>query len=420
MALENVTHAQHGCRPFPPIGHIRMTTQVPRRVAIIHDWLVTYAGAERVLEQMLLCYPEADLFSLVDFLLPDRRDFIGNRPVTTSFIQRLPRAQKKYRSYLPLMPLAIEQFDLSAYDLVLSSSHAVAKGVLTGPDQLHLSYVHSPIRYAWDLQHQYLWEAGLVRGPKSWVARIILHYVRLWDSRTPNGVNTFIANSRFVARRIHKAYRREATLIAPPVDVSHFALRSAKEDFYVTASRMVPYKKMDLIVSAFTAMPDKRLVVIGDGPDFEKVRSKAGPNVTLLGFTGTEILRDHLQRGRAFVFAAEEDFGIAPLEAQACGTPVIAYGKGGVRETIVPLAETEDTAPSPAPTGIFFNEQSEAAIIAAVERFEREGTIITPNACRENALRFTPERFRSEFTDLVEREWRIFQEKSRHRDAQHI
>ena len=373
------------------------------RIAIVHDWLVVYAGAERVLEQMLACYPDADLFSLVDFLPAGQRVFIRNKPVITSFIQRLPRARKKYRGYLPLMPLAVEQFDLSAYDLVISSSHAVAKGVLTGPDQLHLCMCYSPIRYAWDLQHQYLREAGLERGIKGWVAKAILHYIRLWDTRTGNGVDAFIAISRHIARRIRKVYGRDSTVIYPPVDVAGFPLRADKEDFYVTASRMVPYKKVDLIVEAFSAMPDKRLVVIGDGPDFAKVQAKAGPNVQLLGFAGAEVLRDHLQRARAFVFAAEEDFGIAPLEAQACGTPVIAFGKGGALETIIPLPELECAASSPAPTGVFFYEQSVTAIIAAVERFEGAGAAITPQACRENALRFAPGRFRAEFTAFVER-----------------
>ena len=379
------------------------------RIAIVHDWLVVYAGAERVLEQMLACYPDADLFSLVDFLPLGQRDFIYNKPVTTSFIQRLPRARKKYRGYLPLMPLAIEQLDLSDYDLVLSSSHAVAKGVLTGPDQLHLCMCYSPIRYAWDLQHQYLREAGLERGVKGWVAKLILHYVRLWDVRTANGVDSFIAISHYIARRIRKVYRRESSVIYPPVDVADFPLCRDKEDFYVTASRMVPYKMVDLIVEAFSAMPDKRLVVIGDGPDFAKVRAKAGPNVQLLGFAGAEVLRDHLQRARAFVFAAEEDFGIAPLEAQACGTPVIAFGKGGALETIVPLPEAERAGSSTVPTGVFFYEQSVAAIIAAVERFEAAGAAITPEACRENALRFAPERFRAEFTAFVEQQWANFQ-----------
>lgn len=368
------------------------------RIAIVHDWLVVYAGAERVVEQMLACFPEADIFSLIDFVPDERRGFLGGRKVTTSFLQKLPFARTRYRSYLPLMPLAIEQFDLSAYDIVISSAHAVAKGVLVGPDQLHLSYVYSPMRYAWDLQTQYLTEANLLRGPKSWFARWILHKIRIWDARTAASVDLFATLSHFVARRIQKCYRREARVIYPPVDVEQFAYREQKEDFYVTASRMVPYKKMPLIVEAFAAMPDKRLVVIGEGPEFEKCRAAAGPNVTLLGWQAFDVLKDHLQRARAFIFAAEEDFGIAPLEAQACGTPVIAFGKGGARETI--RGEKGDRR-----TGVFFAEQTSGAISEAVREFELVESTIALADCRENAQRFSAERFREEFAAFVESGW---------------
>lgn len=374
------------------------------KVAFIHDWLVTYAGAERVLEQMLNCYPDADLFSLVDFLPSGSRSFIMDKVVTTSFIQKLPKARKKYRSFLPLMPLAIEQFDLSGYDLVISSSHAVAKGVLVGPDQLHLCMCYSPIRYAWDLQFQYLRESKLEFGLKSWLARWLLHKIRLWDVRTANSVDRFIAISHFIVRRIEKAYRRDATVIYPPVDVSGFTFSPTKENFYLTASRMVPYKKIPMIIEAFSLMPDKRLVIIGEGPEFEKCKAVAGPNITLMGWQSFEVLKDHMQRAKAFIFAAEEDFGITPLEAQACGTPVIAFGKGGVLETIQGLdAES--------PTGVFFNEQIPAAIKSAVELFEIESSRISPADCRKNVLRFSPERFRLEFTKLVNDEWKCFKDK---------
>ncbi|NNV08011.1 glycosyltransferase family 4 protein [Geobacillus sp. C56-T2] len=365
------------------------------KVAIIHDWLVTYAGAEKVLEQLLKIYPDADLFSLVDFIDEGQRGFILNKQVTTSFIQKFPFARKKYRSYLPFMPLAIEQLDVSKYDVVISSSHAVAKGIITGPDQLHISYVHSPIRYAWDLQHQYLREAGLERGIKGWMAKAILHYIRNWDYRTANGVDYFVANSKFIARRIWKVYRREADVIYPPVDVSAFSFHDRKEEFYLTASRMVPYKKIDLIVEAFSQMPDKKLVVIGDGPDFQKVKAKAGPNVELLGYQPFEVLRDYMQRAKAFVFAAEEDFGITPVEAQACGTPVIAYGKGGALETVRGYGQVEK------PTGLFFEEQNVSSLVHSIELFEKISGDIQYQDCRENALRFSPERFRKEFEDYV-------------------
>lgn len=373
------------------------------KVAIVHDWLVTYAGAERVLEQMLACYPQADLFSLVDLMPFEQRAFLGGRKVTTSFIQHLPGARNHYRSYLPLMPLAVEQLDVSGYDLVISSSHAVAKGVLVGPDQLHVCMCYSPIRYAWDMQAQYLKESGLNRGLKAGLARWLLHKIRLWDVRTAHGVDQFIAISHFIARRIEKTYRRESAVIYPPVDVNAFECVSKKDGFYVTASRMVPYKKIPLIVEAFAKMPGKQLVVIGDGPDFEKVRASAGPNVKVLGHQPAAVLKDHLARAKAFLFAAEEDFGIAPLEAQASGTPVIAFGKGGALETIRGLHH-------PQPTGVFFEEQTADALVRAVEQFEQNAERITPQACRDNALRFSQERFRHEFSESVNTRYQTFLE----------
>ncbi|MFW5453794.1 glycosyltransferase family 4 protein [Thioalkalivibrio sulfidiphilus] len=368
-------------------------------LAIIHDWLTTYAGAERVLEQLLGFYPGADLFSVCNFVPEAEQGFLCERQPTTTFIQGLPGARKRYRSYLPLMPLAIEQLDLSAYDVVISSSHAVAKGVLTSPDQLHISYVHSPIRYAWDLQHQYLRETGLDRGLKGWVAKWLLHKMRLWDLRTANGVDHFIANSEFIARRIWKVYRREAEVIYPPVDVSSFTLREDKEDFYLTASRLVPYKRVDIIVEAFSTMPDKRLIVIGDGPDIEKIRVKANANVQLLGYQSFEVLRDYMQSAKAFVFAAEEDFGITPVEAQACGTPVIGYGKGGILETV-----TDGV------TGVLFHEQTVSSLCDAITRFESIGDSLDCHAIRHNSERFSTDRFRKEFTEFVDKSWKEFSE----------
>lgn len=366
------------------------------RVAAMHEWLVNYAGSERVLEQMLNCFPDADLFSVVDFLSDQERTFVRGKRATTTFIQKLPFAKTKYRQYLPLMPLATEQLDVSAYDVVLSSSHAVAKGILTGPDQLHICYVHSPIRYAWDLQHQYLQESGLARGLKSVFARVILHYMRQWDVRTANGVDYFIANSEFIARRIWKVYRREATVIYPPVDVEAFEFSVHKQDYYLAASRLVPYKKMELIVQAFAAMPDKKLVIVGDGPDMAKVKAAATPNVEILGYQSFEKLKALMQGAAAFVFAAEEDFGITPVEAQACGTPVIAFGKGGALETVRNLGD------HPRPTGLFFDDQTTGSIVDAVNRFEANRAAFRPEACRENAMRFSVAEFCRQYTQFVQ------------------
>jgi len=364
------------------------------RVAIVHDWLVAPGGAEKVLEQIIECFPDADLFSLVDFL-EDRRPLHG-KPVTTSFIQRLPFARRRYDSYLPLMPLAVQQFDLADYDLIITSSHTVAKGVLVGPDQMHISYVHSPMRHAWDRQHEYLREAGLTRGPKSWLMRALLHYLRGWDSHSANGVDRLIANSQFVARRMVKTYRRDAAVIPPPVNVDEFELCTHKEEFYLTASRMVPYKRIDLIVETFSATPHRKLIVIGDGPEMAAIRAKAGPNVTILGYQPVGVLKSYLQRARAFVFAAEEDFGIVTLEAQACGTPVIAFGKGGSLETVVPVGDAH-------PTGIYFGSQTVVSMLDAIDRFERQHEQITPAACRANAERFSAAVFRRAFMAEVTR-----------------
>ena len=353
----------------------------------MHEWLTTIAGSERVLEQLCQIYPEAEIFTLVaDPKTLAAHAFLRGRKVHTSFLQSLPGATRFYRSLLPLMPLAIEQFDLSDFDLVVSSSHAVAKGVLTGPNQVHVSYVHSPIRYAWDLQHQYLREAGL-RGLKGGLARILLHYMRLWDVRTASGVDAFVANSKFIARRIEKTYRRSSVVIFPPVNVEYFELNEGpREDYYLAASRFVPYKRMDLILDAFRRMPSRRLVMAGDGPQLAGLKDRAAPNVQIVGHQTADGLRSLMQRARALVFAAEEDFGILPVEAQACGTPVVAFGSGGACETIV--------AAGAQPTGLLFAKQDAASIVEAVERFERLAEPIDARACRRNAERFSAQAFR--------------------------
>lgn len=372
------------------------------RIAIVHEWFVNYAGSERVIEQFLNIFPHADLFAVVDFLEGSQREYIQHKKVTTTFIQKLPFANPKFRQYLPLMPLAIEQLDLSAYDLIISSSHAVAKGVLTSPHQLHISYVHSPIRYAWDLQHQYLQESNLERGIKSWIARWILHHIRIWDARTANGVDRFVANSQFIARRIHKVYRRNAQVIYPPVDLQNYALCEQKQDFYLTASRLVPYKRVDLIVEAFSQMGDRQLVVIGDGEQMSKIRAKAGKNIQILGYRKPAELKAYMQNAKAFVFASEEDFGITPVEAQACGTPVIAFGRGGVCESVIGLDRDR-------PTGVFFGAQSVDSICEAVIEFEKNQHLIDPKVCRENAMRFSIERFQTEFYEFVKQAWEKYQ-----------
>ena len=361
------------------------------KIAIIHDWLVTYAGAEKVLEQILNIFPEADLFSLVDFIPEGKRDFINNKKVRTSFIQKLPKAKTKYRNYFPFFPIAVEQFDLSGYDLIISSSHCVAKGVLTGPDQLHICMCYSPVRYAWDLQHQYLLESGFIKGLKSWIIRYLLHRFRIWDARTANGVDHFIAISDYISRRIKKVYGRSSTVIYPNVAVDDFELCYQKQEFYLTASRLVPYKKIDLIVEAFAKCPEKKLRVIGDGPEMKKIRAKATENIEILGYQPFSVLKENMAKAKAFIFAAEEDFGIIPLEAQACGTPVIAFGKGGAVETVVD-----------GKTGVFFKEQTCVAICNAVEHFESVKNLFDPKNIRKNACRFSEQVFKEKFKKFMD------------------
>jgi len=372
------------------------------QVAFVHDWLVTRAGSENVLAAMLELFPEVPVYTLVHDRQAMTPSFLDGHPVVPSFLQKIPQANRRYRAFLPLMPFAIESFDLSSYELVISSSHAVAKGIVTGPDQLHISYVHSPIRYAWDLQSQYLQEAGLNQGLKGMLARLILHYSRLWDVSTANRVDHFIVNSHFIARRVWKIYRRDSTVIYPPVDVDYFVCHPRKEDFYLTVGRFVPYKKINLIVEAFAKIPQKKLIVIGEGPDFEKIARIAGNNVELLGYQPREALRDYLQRAKAFVYAAEEDFGIAVVEAQACGTPVIAFGKGGALETIVNEK-----------TGLFFEEQSVDSLLDAIARFEKRKGEFSPHEIRKNAERFSKERFQEEFKTFVNQKWQDFEQRRR-------
>jgi UDP-N-acetylmuramyl pentapeptide phosphotransferase/UDP-N-acetylglucosamine-1-phosphate transferase/glycosyltransferase involved in cell wall biosynthesis len=365
------------------------------KVAIVHDFLYTYGGAERVLEQLIVLFPKADLFSLFDFLPENMRGFMHRKTVNTTFLQRMPLARRRHRAYLPLMPLAIEQLDLSAYDLVLSSSYMVAKGVLTRPDQLHICYCHTPVRYAWDVKKQQLKQGGPISAVKSVLARLTLHYIRNWDVRSANNVDVFVANSDFVGRRINKYYRRPAKTVYPPVNMDWFALGETKEDFYLTVSRLVPYKRVDLIVDAFNAMPERRLFVIGDGPELASLTAKAGPNVHLIGFQTPERLRHYLRRAKAFVFAAEEDFGIAPVESLACGTPVIAFGRGGVTESVVHLK-----------TGYLFAEQTVESLMQAIKAFEKHEW--DPAAVRQNAEKFSIKEFHGNFMQIVKSEWTKF------------
>lgn len=330
-----------------------------KRIAIVHEWFDTYAGSERVVEQMLEVFPQADLFALVDFIPSDKRQFIKHKKVRTTFIQKLPFARKHFRNYLPLFPYAIEQLDLRNYDIVISSSHAVAKGVLTNGEQLHICYCHSPMRYAWDLYHQYIEDNGLKKGIKGAFVKWVLHKIRIWDQSGVHRVNHYIANSHYIARRIQKLYARSSAVIFPPADTIKFSPSSQRGKYYFAAARMVPYKKLDLIAEAFTQMPDKQLIIAGNGELLEKIRSKSGKNILIKDHLSHDAFVTHVREAKAFVYAAEEDFGIIMAEAQAAGVPVIAFKRGGASDIIIDEK-----------TGILFEEQTAESLMKGVTKFE--------------------------------------------------
>lgn len=379
-----------GAAAPPPPHHARP----PMKVALVHDWLDTWAGTESVLEQVSALFPAAPIHALVDFLPQAQRQRLSGHPIHVSFLQHLPLARRGFRRLLPLFPAAIERFDVAGFDLVVSTSHAVAKGVRTHDRQLHVCYCMSPMRYAWDLREEYLAQVGLDRGVRGWAARRVLDRLAAWDRRTSTRVDRFVAISHYIRERIGRCYGRDAAVIYPPVSLPPLDTMPRPRKRYATVSRLVPYKRIDVLAQAFARLPDRELVIAGEGPERARIQAVAGPNVTLLGHLD-DARRDALLReARAFLFAADEDFGIAPVEAQAAGTPVIAYGRGGAAETIRGLDDRE-------PTGVFFDAQTPAAVADAVLRFEANEARIDPAACRRNAERFGDARFRREFGDFI-------------------
>lgn len=362
------------------------------KTAIVHEWLVNYAGSERVVESFTNIWPDADVFTLVDFLDDEQREIIlKGKKAKTSFLQHFPFAKENHRKYLPLFPKAIESLDLSGYDLIISSSHSVAKGFKKRKNQLHICYCHSPMRYAWDEAERYLNEANLSTGVKGRIAKAILNYLRKWDLNSASGVDYFIANSNYIAEKIKRIYNRNADVIYPPVDVNKFSLSSSKEDFYLTASRLVPYKQIDLIVKLFSEMPDKKLFVIGSGPEKNKIKSLAASNVQLLGYQNFQTLKEFMQRAKAFIFVAEEDFGIIVVEAMACGTPVIAGNYGGTAESVID-----------GKTGILFEKQNLNSLKDALFKFESAVNGFNNKVIREHSLNFDRKIFEKNIKSYVD------------------
>ncbi len=371
---------------------------MPLKYALVHEWLTPRAtGGSELVVQEILKLIDADVYALIDFESTNPQSYLFGREIGTTFMQHFPQASFGVQKYLPFLPLAIEQLDLRAYDVIVSSSHTVAKGVLTSSQQLHICYCHAPMRFAWDMTFDYLGSSRMGRGLPGILTRYLLYQLRQWDTLTANRVDYFIANSQHTARRIWRCYGRTSEVIYPPVNIERFPFLASKQDFYVTVSRLVSYKQVSLVVRAFNQLK-KPLVVIGTGPELAMIRKLAQPHIQVLGAQPNDVVEKYMAGAKAFVYAAMEDFGIAVVEAQACGTPVIAYGAGGALETVRDLRQYPDDG-----TGIFFMAQTVEALVRAVEEFENKLSAFNPECVRSQAARFAPTIFEERFLAFLER-----------------
>ncbi len=368
------------------------------RVAFVHDALLFQGGAEKVLMAALELYPDAPVYTLVYSPDPFEGTIIHRHKMRTSFIQRLPFALSQHRSYLPLYPLAVERFDLSDYDLILSFSYAAAHGVRTRPDQLHISYTFTPLRQAWQGNSDYLRFKGFLRAPFSWAARMLLHYYRMWDAGAAQRADRLIACSDWIAQCVWNAYERQSKVIHPPVDVDAILPLHPRQDYYLAVSRLEPHKRLDIIIDAFSRL-GYPLLIVGSGSMYRQLKRRGSANICLLNRVSDAELRQYYGHAKALVHAAVDDFGIAPVEAQAAGCPVIAYARGGVLETVIPNR-----------TGILYSEQNADALIDAVGRFEQSrsengNSHLQAETIRQNALRFSKECFLQELSSFIQAEW---------------
>jgi len=365
------------------------------KIALVHEWISDIGGSEKVLRELINLFPDSNTYTLFYKKESLRLLNLDEGKVHTSFLNRIKGIHRIYRSLLPLFPTAIESLDMSGNDIIFSSSHIAAKGVIPKPYQTHICYCHTPARYLWDMSSEYLKSKGLDKGIRSVISHSLLNYLRLWDVSTSNRVDYFIANSTYTQKRIKKYYNRESEIIHPPVDTNRF-YRSKKEDYFLFLSRLVPYKKADLAIRAFNSLKEK-LVVAGDGPEYKRLKKIATKNIEFVGYLSDEEVARFLSEARALVYPSEEDFGITMVEALASGTPVIAFKRGGASDIIQDIRESDR------PTGILFENQSEDSIRQAIRLFIESEDRFNPEVLIESSKRFSSDRFRKEIRDFLDR-----------------
>jgi glycosyltransferase involved in cell wall biosynthesis len=379
-----------------------MFTRKNINVALVHDWLTGMRGGEKVLEILCELYPEAPIYTLL-YNQGSLKDTIESHLIKSSFIDRLPFKSKKYPYYLPLFPTAIEMFKLKDFDVVISTSHCVAKGIISGPNTLHISYLHTPMRYVWDMYHDYFKNENL-----GWIVRLLTpvfaNYLRMWDVSSSNRVDKFIANSRHVAKRIEKFYGRKSMVIHPPVNTDRFPVSRISGDFFLVVSALVPYKKIDLAVRTFNIL-GWPLIIIGSGPERKKLEKFARPNITFLDWQPHEELHRYYSTCKALIFPGEEDFGIVPVEAMSCGKPVVAYGRGGILETIIDSKENDPEKS----TGVLFKDQNEEGLIGAMEQFQQLNW--NPDFISRHARKFDRKEFKKKLSEFIEESVRKYFER---------
>jgi glycosyltransferase involved in cell wall biosynthesis len=368
-----------------------------KKIALVHYWLVGMRGGEKIVERLCEIFPDIDIYTLI-YNKDKVSNVINSKNIYTSSIQKKPFAKKHHQIYLPFMPVAVEQFDLSGYDIVISSESGIAKGVLTKPETCHFCYCHTPMRYLWNMYFDYLNNEKIGFLKRKFI-EAFFNYLRVWDFATASRVDYFISNSDNVRKRILKYYKRESRVIYPPIPVNDFIFSDKKEEYYLAVSQLVSYKRIDLAVEAFNSL-GKELIIIGDGPEKKKLIKRAAKNIKFLGWQDDKVLKEYYSKARAFIFPGEEDFGITPVEAQASGTPVIGYGKGGLLETVIDGA-----------TGVFFYSQDASSLTEAVGRFEKVKDGMDSERMRENARRFDTSIFENQIKSFIMEKYREYSQK---------